>query len=86
MSLYRQYRPQTFADVIGQDHIVSTLEQAVKQDKLAHAYLFAGSRGTGKTSVARIMAKTIMTRGMEDAALVEQINKGVEECSIVDLL
>jgi DNA polymerase-3 subunit gamma/tau len=86
MSLYRKYRPQTFADVVGQDHIVTTLEQAAEQDKLAHAYLFAGSRGTGKTSVARILAKILMIRGVEDETLQGQIIRGVEEGSIVDLL
>lgn len=86
MSLYRKYRPQAFADVVGQDHVVTTLEQAAKQDKLAHAYLFAGSRGTGKTSVARIMAKVIMTRGIEDEKIRDQVVKGIEEGSIVDLL
>ena len=54
--LYRKYRPAQFADVIGQEHIVSVLLQAIKKKSLAHAYLFAGSRGTGKTSVARIFA------------------------------
>lgn len=86
MSLYRKYRPQTFADVVGQDHIVTTLEQAAEQEKLAHAYLFAGSRGTGKTSVARILAKILMIRGVEDETLQGQIIRGVEEGSIVDLL
>jgi len=86
MSLYRKYRPQIFADVVGQDHIVTTLEQAASQDKLAHAYLFAGSRGTGKTSVARILAKIIMARDIEDEALQKQIITSVENGSIVDLL
>lgn len=86
MSLYRKYRPLSFADVVGQDHIVTTLEQAARLDKLSHAYLFAGGRGTGKTSVARILAKIIMIRGIEDEKIQQQIIKGVEEGSIVDLL
>ncbi|MDO8649080.1 MAG: DNA polymerase III subunit gamma/tau [Candidatus Peregrinibacteria bacterium] len=86
MSLYRTYRPQAFSDVIGQDHIVTTLENAVAQDKATHAYLFAGMRGTGKTSVARILAKALLTRGMKDDTLQKQIEKGVEDGSLVDLI
>lgn len=59
--LYRKYRPQKFSDVLGQDHIVSVLEAQVKSGDISHAYLFAGTRGTGKTSVARIFAKSIGT-------------------------
>ena len=55
-SLYRRYRPRTFADVVGQDPIVRTLRNAVQQGKVHHAYLFVGSRGTGKTSMAKILA------------------------------
>src|SRR3712207_3945933 len=55
-SLYRRHRPRTFADVVGQEHIVRTLRNAVEQDKVHHAYLFVGSRGTGKTSMAKILA------------------------------
>ncbi|HEV2775751.1 MAG TPA: DNA polymerase III subunit gamma/tau, partial [Solirubrobacteraceae bacterium] len=55
-SLYRRHRPRTFADVVGQDHVVRTLRNAVTQDKVHHAYLFVGSRGTGKTSMAKILA------------------------------
>ncbi|MPZ71717.1 MAG: DNA polymerase III subunit gamma/tau [Nitriliruptorales bacterium] len=59
VSLYRKYRPQTFADVVGQDHVTTTLSHAVSEDHLHHAYLFTGPRGTGKTSTARILAKAI---------------------------
>ncbi len=86
MSLYRKYRPKNFADVYGQEHVVSTLEKAASNSKLVHAYLFAGSRGTGKTSVARILAKILMTRGVEDENIRKKIEKGVDDGSIVDLL
>lgn len=56
LALYRKYRPATFADVVGQDHVVKALQGALKEKNVAHAYLFYGSRGTGKTSVARIFA------------------------------
>jgi len=58
-ALYRKYRPQTFADVVGQDAVVRTLTNAILADKVRQAYLFAGPRGTGKTSLARILAKSV---------------------------
>lgn len=58
-ALYRSYRPQNFEELAGQQHIVKTLKNAVKQNKIAHAYLFCGPRGTGKTTVAKILAKAI---------------------------
>lgn len=61
LSLYRKYRPYTFADVVGQDHIVDVLKQSVEKGTIGHAYLFCGSRGTGKTSVARIFARALGT-------------------------
>lgn len=59
MALYRKFRPQTFDEVKGQDHIVTTLKNQVKNDRLGHAYLFTGTRGTGKTTIAKILARTI---------------------------
>lgn len=58
-ALYRRWRPQTFADLLGQEHVVRTLQAAIREDKVSHAYLFSGSRGTGKTSTARILAKAL---------------------------
>lgn len=59
VSLYRKYRSQTFDDVMGQDHVVRTLQNAIKLGKVAHAYLFCGTRGTGKTTTARLLAKAL---------------------------
>jgi DNA polymerase III subunit gamma/tau len=59
VSLYRKYRPQTFEDVVGQGHVIQTLVHAIEEDRLHHAYLFTGPRGTGKTSTARLLAKAI---------------------------
>lgn len=59
--LYRKYRPQTFADVVGQDQVVKTLSAQIALGTIGHAYLFAGSRGTGKTSIARILARELGT-------------------------
>src|SRR3712207_571514 len=58
-SLYRRHRPRTFADVVGQEHVVRTLSNAIERDRVHHAYLFVGSRGTGKTSMAKILAASL---------------------------
>ena len=68
LALYRKYRPKTFNEVIGQDHIVKTLINQIKLDKISHAYLFCGSRGTGKTSTAKIFAKAINCVGSKDGS------------------
>jgi DNA polymerase-3 subunit gamma/tau len=59
LSLYRKYRPQTFAEILGQEHVAQTLANALVEERVAHAYLFTGPRGTGKTSTARILAKAL---------------------------
>lgn len=79
LALYRKYRPQNFKEVIGEDHIVKVLESSVETNKVSHAYLFVGSRGIGKTSVARIFAKEI---GVSENDLYEidaASNRGIED-------
>lgn len=79
LALYRKYRPKSWKDVRGQDHIVSVLESSVKSGKVSHAYLFVGSRGTGKTSVARIFAEDIGV-GVNDLYEIDAAsNRGIED-------
>ena len=68
LALYRKYRPQTFDQVVGQNHIVKTLVNQIKFDKISHAYLFTGSRGTGKTSIAKIFARAINCTNLKDGS------------------
>lgn len=77
--LYRKYRPQTFKEILGQDHIVSVLEGSIKQGNIAHAYLFSGSRGTGKTSLARIMAATVGVSVNDLYEIDAASNRGIDD-------
>ena len=62
--LYRKWRPRTFAEVVGQGHVVQTLRNGLRSGRVAHAYLFAGPRGTGKTTCARLLAKAVSCLGV----------------------
>jgi DNA polymerase-3 subunit gamma/tau len=77
--LYRKYRPSAWPDVIGQDHIVSVLEGSIKQKRLSHAYLFAGSRGTGKTSIARIFARALDVTENDIYEIDAASNRGIDD-------
>lgn len=68
LALYRKYRPQTFDEVIGQDHIIKTLQNQIKNEQIGHAYLFCGSRGTGKTSTAKIFARAINCKNLKNGS------------------
>ena len=78
-ALYRTERPENFDDVLGQEHIVKILKNQVKTETVGHAYLFCGTRGTGKTSVARILAKAVNCTG-EEEGLIEKGQGG--KCSL----
>ena len=87
-ALYRKWRPRTFDDVVGQDHITETLKQQVAGDRLSHAYLFTGTRGTGKTTCAKILARAVNCQQPENG---NPCNKcpaclGIENGSILDVL
>lgn len=78
-ALYRKYRPQKFSEVLGQEHIVKVLKSSIELDRLSHAYIFSGSRGTGKTSVARIFAREIGTTPNDITEIDAASNNGVDE-------
>jgi len=87
-ALYRVYRPQSFNDVVGQQHIIKTLQNALVQEKFSHAYLFSGPRGTGKTTAAKILAKAV---NCEKTPIAEPCNecatcRGITDGSISDVI
>ena len=79
LALYRKYRPKEFSEVLGQDHIVQILESSIETEKIAHAYLFVGSRGTGKTSVARIFADKIGVSKNDIYEIDAASNRGIDD-------
>ncbi|MFT7644792.1 MAG: DNA polymerase-3 subunit gamma/tau [Candidatus Paceibacteria bacterium] len=78
-ALYRKYRPQNFAEVRDQDHIVTVLEGAIKKSSIPHAILFSGTRGTGKTTLARIFAKAIGTADLDLYEIDAASNRGIDD-------
>ena len=82
-ALYREWRPKTFDDVVGQEHITTTLKNEIINDRIAHAYLFCGTRGTGKTSTAKVMAKALNCLNLQDGEpcneceMCKKINEGL---------
>lgn len=86
--LYRKWRPQTFADVVGQPHVTASLTGAVKSGRLSHAYLFTGSRGTGKTSCAKILAKAVNCEHPVDGNPCNTCDtcRGIDNGSILDVI
>ncbi len=87
-ALYRKYRPKTFEDVVGQEHITTTLKNEIKNNKIGHAYIFTGSRGTGKTTCSKILAKAVNCLNHVDGNPCGEceICKGIEDGSILDVV
>jgi DNA polymerase-3 subunit gamma/tau len=87
-TLYRKYRPQKFSEVIGQNHIVQTLSNAIKNNRVGQAYLFTGPRGTGKTTLARLFAKAVNCENIKDAepCLKCEICKNIAENRSLDII
>ncbi|MCF7843377.1 DNA polymerase III subunit gamma/tau [Candidatus Gracilibacteria bacterium] len=79
LALYRKYRPETFDDVVGQEQLVTLLTSSINQKKISHAYLFCGSRGTGKTTVARIFARDIGCNPEDIIEIDAASNRGIDE-------
>ena len=87
-ALYRQYRPKVFDDVLGQDHIISSLKNQINKGNIGHAYLFSGTRGTGKTSTAKIFSRAVNCLNPEDSNPCNEceICKGILDESIMDVI
>ena len=88
LSLYRKYRPQVFSDVVGQEHITSILEKEVEAGRIHHAYIFTGSRGTGKTTCAKILAKAVNCQSPKNGnpCLSCEMCQAIEEKSVMDIV
>lgn len=78
-SLYQKYRPQDFTEVLGQEHVVTTLKNAIERGEISHAYLFCGPRGTGKTTIARILGRALKTHELDFVEIDAASNRGIDE-------
>ena len=87
-ALYRKFRPKTFGEMVGQEHITRTLKNQIKANRIGHAYLFNGGRGTGKTSAAKIMARAINCLNPKDGEPCNEceICKGALSGSLTDIV
>ncbi|WRN55095.1 DNA polymerase III subunit gamma/tau [Staphylococcus aureus] len=87
-ALYRMYRPQSFEDVVGQEHVTKTLRNAISKEKQSHAYIFSGPRGTGKTSIAKVFAKAINCLNSTDGEPCNEchICKGITQGTNSDVI
>lgn len=83
LALYRKYRPSKWSEVVGQEHIVKVLEGALKLGNISHAYLFTGSRGTGKTSIARIFAEAVGTSSSDLTEIDAASNRGIDDIRLL---
>jgi len=87
-ALYRKWRPKTFDDVVGQQHVTQTIKNEIKNNVCGHAFLFCGSRGTGKTSTARILSKAVNCESPVDGNPCNKCAtcQGIENGSIMDII
>ena len=88
IALYRKYRPNTFSSIIGQDNVTKILKNQIKNGKISHAYLFSGTRGTGKTSAAKVFARAINCLNPQDGEPCNEcaVCKGILDGSITDVI